>query len=107
MIQEAASIEGVLVMATMDSAAAASVCDRETAYRIFEHGRAIFCSGAHGLLSLHAFGGVNIKLYDTYFAARVKACDTQFDQIFFVVDNRIHPILLRLPALINAKCRLL
>ncbi len=65
MIQEAASIEGVLVTVTMDSATAASVCDRETAYRIFEHSRAVFCSGAHGLLSLHAFGGVNIKLYDT------------------------------------------
>ncbi|MCP4600751.1 MAG: hypothetical protein GY847_09500, partial [Proteobacteria bacterium] len=52
-------------------------------------------------------GGINIKLYDTYFAARVKACNTRFDQIFFIVDNRIHPVLLSLPALINAKCRLL
>ncbi len=59
------------------------------------------------MLSLHAFGGINIKLYDTYFAARVKACNTQFDQIFFVVDNRLHPVLLGLPALISARCRLL
>ncbi len=94
MIHESASIEGVLVKATMDCAAAASVCDRETAYRVFQHGRAVFCSGAQNLLSLHAFGGINIKLYDTYFAARVKACDTRFDQIFFIVDNRIHPLLL-------------
>ncbi len=32
MIHESASIEGVLVKATMDCAAAASVCNRETAY---------------------------------------------------------------------------
>ncbi|MCP4524563.1 MAG: hypothetical protein GY833_01425, partial [Aestuariibacter sp.] len=59
------------------------------------------------MLSLHAFGGINIKLYDTYFATRVKVCDTRFDQIFFIIDNRIHPVLLGLPALINAKCQLL
>ncbi len=59
------------------------------------------------MLSLQAVGGINIKLYDAYFAARVKVCNTRFDQIFFVVDNRIHPVLLGLPALINAKCRLL
>ncbi len=57
------------------------------AFKVFENGKAIFCSGAHKLLSLHAFGGINIKIYNTYFAARVKACDAQFDQIFFVVNN--------------------
>ncbi|MCP4529558.1 MAG: hypothetical protein GY833_27130, partial [Aestuariibacter sp.] len=107
MIQESASIEGMLVKATMDCAAAASVCDRETAYQVFKHGKAVFCSGAQKLLSLHAFGGINIKLYDTYFATRVKACDTGFNQIFFIVNNQMHPVLLGLPALISAKCQLL
>ncbi|MCP4603890.1 MAG: hypothetical protein GY847_25780, partial [Proteobacteria bacterium] len=107
MIQEPAEIEGVQVKATMDCGAAASVCDREVAFEVLEKGEAVFCSGAHKLLSLHAFGGVNIKIYDTYFAARVKACDTQFDQIFFIVNNRIHLVLLGLPALMSARCRLL
>ncbi len=69
MIQEPASIEGVLVKATMDCAAA-SVCDREKAYQVFKCGKAVFRSGAQKLLSLHAFGGINIQLYDTYFAGQ-------------------------------------
>ncbi len=50
---------------------------------------------------------MGIKLYNTYFAARVKACDTRFDQIFFIVDNKVHKVLLGLPALIAAQCLLL
>ncbi len=88
MIQESAPIEGVQVQAAMDCAAAASACE------------AIFCQGSQKLLSLHAFGGINIMLYNTYFAARVKACDMHFDQIFFIVNNKLHPVLLGLPALI-------
>ncbi len=65
MIQEPALIEGVQVKATMDCGTATSVCDRETAYQVFENGKAVFCSGVHKLLSLHAFGGINIKIYDT------------------------------------------
>ncbi len=93
-----------MVQATMDCATAASVCDQETAYKVFQKGKAVFCEGAKDLLSLHAFGGINIELYDTYFAARVKACDTRFDQIFFIVNNKLHKVLLGLPALIAARC---
>ncbi len=107
MIQESAVIEGVQVKATMDCATAASVCDRETAYKIFQSGKAVFCQGSQKLLSLHAFGSINITLYDRYFAARVKACDTCFNQIFFIVNSKLHPVLLSLPALIAAQSRLL
>ncbi len=46
MIQESTSIESMLVKAIMDCATAASVCDREAAYQVFKHGKAVFCSGA-------------------------------------------------------------
>ncbi len=44
------------------------------------------------LLSLHGFRGMRINIHETYFAAKVKAFDTVFDLVFFVVDKVAHPV---------------
>ncbi len=59
------------------------------------------------MLSLHGFGGMRVQLYETYFAAKVKTFDTVFDQVFFVVNKAVHPVLLGLPAMMAARVHLL
>ncbi len=48
-----------------------------------------------------------MQLYETYFAVKVKAFDTVFDQVFFIVNKAAHPVLLGLPAMMAARMCLL
>ncbi len=59
------------------------------------------------MLSLHGFGGLKVPLCETYFAAKVRAFDTVFDQVFFVVNKAVHFALLGLLALMAAHIWLL
>ncbi|MCP4539893.1 MAG: hypothetical protein GY832_22365, partial [Chloroflexi bacterium] len=107
LIHEQCNIEGVNVRAIADSGAAASVVTREFAYSVYKQGDATWREGASNLLSLHGFGGIRVPLCETYFAAQVRAFDTVFDQVFFVVDKAVHMALLGLPALMAAGVRFL
>ncbi len=107
LIHEQCNIEGVNVRAIADCSAAASVVTREFAYAIYKSGEAVWREGASDLLSLHGFGGIKVPLCEMYFAAKVKAFDTVFDQVFFVVDKAVHFALLGLPALMAARVQLL
>ncbi len=91
----------------MDCRATASVVTREFAYVVYKTRKAIWREGASDLLSLHCFGGIKVPLCEMYFAAKVKAFDTVFDQVFFVVDKAVHFALLGLPALMAARVCLL
>ncbi len=102
LIHEQCNIEGVNVRAIADCGAAASVVTQEFAYAIYKTGEAVWREGASDLLSLHGFGGIKVPLCETYFAAKVKAFDMVFDQVFFVVDKAVHFALLGLPALMAA-----
>ncbi len=62
-------IEDVLMNACVDTGAAANVCTREEAYKVYQSGEAIFEEGACELLSIIAFGGGKVELEETYFAA--------------------------------------
>ncbi len=94
LIQEQCDIEGVSIKAIADCRAAASVVTREFAYSIYKTGEAVWREGASDLLSFHGFRGMKVQLYETYFAAKVKAFDTIFDQVFFIVNKAVHPVLL-------------
>ncbi|MCP4547139.1 MAG: retroviral-like aspartic protease, partial [bacterium] len=107
LLHEQCNIEQVNVRAIADCGAAASVVTREFAYHVYQNGDAIWREGASNLLSLHGFGGIQVPLCETYFAAQVSAFDTVFDQVFFVVDKAVHMALLGLPALMAARVRLL
>ncbi len=48
-----------------------------------------------------------MQLYEMYFAAKVKAFDTVFDQVFIIVNKAAHPILLGLLAMMAAHAHLL
>ncbi len=48
-----------------------------------------------------------MHIEETFFAARVKAFETTFDQLFFIVDSNQQNMLLGLPAITTAKLRLL
>ncbi len=61
-------IEGVLMNACIDTGAAANVCTREEAYKVYQSGEAISQEGARELLSLTAFGGSKVELEETFFA---------------------------------------
>ncbi len=102
LIHEQCNIEGVNIRAFADCRAAASVVTQEFAYAIYKKGEAVWREGASNLLSLHGFGGIKVLLCETYFAAKVKAFDTVFDQVFFVVNNAVHFALLGLPAMMAA-----
>ncbi len=107
LIHEQCNVEGVNIRAIADCGAAASVVTREFAYAVYKTGEAIWQEGASDLLSLHGFGGLKVPLYETYFTAKVKAFDTVFDQVFFVVNKAVHFALLGLPALMAARVHLL
>ncbi len=107
MITVPVMIEGVPMNACVDTGAAANVCTREEAYKVYQGGKAIFQEGARELLSLTAFGGSKVELEETFFAARVNAFGRTFDQLFFIVDNDRQHLLLGLPALVQSKLRLL
>ncbi len=100
-------IAGVPMNACDDTGAAANVCTREEAYKVYMQGDAIFQEGARELLSLTAFGGSKVELEETFSAARVDAFGATFDQLFFIVDNDSQHLLLGLPALVQSKLRLL
>ncbi len=100
-------IDGVEMQACIDTGAAANVCTREEAYKVYMNGEAIFQEGAKDLLSLTAFGGGKVELEETFFAARVEAFGATFDQLFFIVDSDNQHLLLGLPALIQAQLQLL
>ncbi len=82
MIQEPNLINGVEVGALMDCDGATSVCKEKAAFQIFKNWKTVFCSNAHKLLILQAFGDMSINIYDTYFTTWVKACDAQCNQCF-------------------------
>ncbi len=107
LIHEQCNVEGVNVRAIADCGAAASVVTQEFAYAVYLTGEAIWREGASDLLSLHGSGGIKVPLCEMYFAAKVRAFDTTFDQVFFVVDKAIHCDLLGLPALMATCVRLL
>ncbi len=100
-------IDGVDMQACVDTGAAANVCTREEAYKVYINGEAIFQEGASELLSLQAFGGGKVELEEAFFAAQVEAFGATFDQLFFIVDNDNQHLLLGLPALVQSKLRLL
>ncbi len=100
-------IDGVQMTACIGTRAAANVCTREEAYKVYMSGEVIFREGAKELLSLMAFGGGKVHIEETFFAARVKAFGTTFDQLFFIVDSDQQHMLLGLPALIQAQLCLL
>ncbi len=100
-------IDGVEMKACVDTGATANVCTREEAYKVYMNGEAIFQEGAMELLSLTAFGGSKVNIEETFFAARVEAFGTTFDQLFFIVDSDQQHMLLGLPALTAVKLRLL
>ncbi len=50
---------------------------------------------------------MRVQLYEMYFAVKVKALDTVFDQVFFVVNKVVHPVLLGLLAMMAACVHLL
>ncbi len=105
LIHEECHIENVWIRAITDSRAAVSVITREFAYNVYKN-EAVWREGASNLLSLHGFG-TKVSIYETYFAAKVKAFDTIFDQVFFIVDKEAHSVLLGLPALMAAHIHLL
>ncbi len=107
LIQEECDIEDVSIKAIADCRAAASVVTWEFAYSVYKGGEAVWREGASNLLSLHGFRGMHVHIYETYFAAKVKAFDTVFDQVFFIVDKVVHPILLGLLAMMAARMCLL
>ncbi len=76
LIQEECEIEDVTIKAIADCGAAASVVTREFTYSVYKTGEEVWREGASNLLSLHGFGGMCIQLYDTHFAAKVKAFDS-------------------------------
>ncbi len=100
-------IDGVEMKACIDTGAAANVCTREEAYKVYMNGEAIFQEGAWELLSLTAFGGGKVELEKTFFAVQVEAFGATFDQLFFIVDSDNQHLLLGLPALIQVELRLL
>ncbi len=69
MITVPVTIEGVPMNACVDTGAAANVCTREEAYKVYHGGKAIFQEGARELLSRTAFGGSKVELEETFFAA--------------------------------------
>ncbi len=69
MIHAEATIDGVRVNAFIDTGAAANVCTHPVAYQAYINGKAVFREGASCLLSLTAFGGSKVNLYETFFAA--------------------------------------
>ncbi len=107
LIREQCDVKGVSIRAIADCRAAASVVTQEFANSIYKTGRAVWREGASDLLSLHGFGGMKVQLYETYFAAKVKAFDTVFDQVFFVVNKAVHSVLLGLPAIMAVCVHLL
>ncbi len=107
LIQEQCGIEGVSIKAIADCGAAASVVTWEYAYSVYKTGEAVWREGASDLLSLHRFRGMKVQLYETYFAAKVKAFDTVFNQVFFIVNKAVYPVLLGLLAMMAARMCLL
>ncbi len=83
------------------------MCTWAEAYKVHMNGEAVFREGARDLLSLTAFGGSKVHIEETFFAARVRAFGTTFDQLFFVVDSDQQNMLLGLPALMAANLHLL
>ncbi len=69
MITVPVTIEGVPMSACVDTGAAANVCTREEAYKVYMTREAIFQEGAGELLSLTTFGGGKVELEETFFAA--------------------------------------
>ncbi len=62
-------IDVVEMTACIDTGAAANVCTREEAYKVYMNGEAIFREGAWELLCLTAFGGSKVHIEETLFAA--------------------------------------
>ncbi len=100
-------IDRVEMKACVDMGAAANMCTREEVYKVYMNGEAIFHEGAGNLLSLTAFGGGKMDIEETFFAARVEAFGSMFDQLFFIVDSDQQHVLLGLPALIQVELWLL
>ncbi len=69
MITIPVTIDGVKMTACIDTRAAANVCTREEAYKVYMNGEAIFREGARELLCLTAFGGGKVHIEETFFAA--------------------------------------
>ncbi len=106
MIHIEAIIDGATVIAFIDTRAAMNICTCKIAYQIYENREAMFREGASHLLSLTAFGGIKVKLYETFLAAEVMVGGKTFDQLFFVVDSDQHDVLQGLPAITAAGMRL-